>query len=261
MKGPVEVAVPEQETGIRKVNLSRNLGAEAIRYLLYSPTGASRVPLTLHSAAQGNFTPLAQAAPYSRRRIVATGSHGLSLSLKCAADLPWIKPGEGERLAANTFLGDYRLKQQSEACALWPRAPVPEDYSQPTASDAPVLILTGEWDPVTLQANGDAIAKFLPNSLHLVVPDGAHSFAGDRKSTRLNSSQLVISYAVFCLKRKTMVSIMVLSESSVFAGLYIDTYEFKGVCFNLVADLIEEIICLVTHNSAHVRKEASLFSS
>src|SRR5205807_4203214 len=30
------------------------------------------------------------------------------------------------------------------------------------------------------------------------LPDGA-----DRKSTRLNSSHLVISYAVFCLKKKT----------------------------------------------------------
>src|SRR5256885_7013640 len=28
----------------------------------------------------------------------------------------------------------------------------------------------------------------------------AHTFAQDRKSTRLNSSHLVISYAVFCLK-------------------------------------------------------------
>src|SRR2546426_8357241 len=29
---------------------------------------------------------------------------------------------------------------------------------------------------------------------------------GDRKSTRLNSSHLVISYAVFCLKKKTITS-------------------------------------------------------
>src|SRR5256885_6432266 len=28
------------------------------------------------------------------------------------------------------------------------------------------------------------------------------SYSGDRKSTRLNSSHLVISYAVFCLKKK-----------------------------------------------------------
>src|SRR2546426_5317822 len=31
---------------------------------------------------------------------------------------------------------------------------------------------------------------------------GVADFAGDRKSTRLNSSHLVISYAVFCLKKK-----------------------------------------------------------
>src|SRR2546426_1836078 len=30
----------------------------------------------------------------------------------------------------------------------------------------------------------------------------AHAHARDRKSTRLNSSHLVISYAVFCLKKK-----------------------------------------------------------
>src|SRR2546426_6365008 len=32
--------------------------------------------------------------------------------------------------------------------------------------------------------------------------DEASAPAGDRKSTRLNSSHLVISYAVFCLKKK-----------------------------------------------------------
>src|SRR5256885_13233744 len=31
--------------------------------------------------------------------------------------------------------------------------------------------------------------------------DGLHPAGGDRKSTRLNSSHLVISYAVFCLKK------------------------------------------------------------
>src|SRR5258708_10186177 len=33
-----------------------------------------------------------------------------------------------------------------------------------------------------------------------VVPMGCHN--GDRKSTRLNSSHQIISYAVFCLKKK-----------------------------------------------------------
>src|SRR2546426_9381190 len=33
-----------------------------------------------------------------------------------------------------------------------------------------------------------------------------HEWWGDRKSTRLNSSHLVISYAVFCLKKKKTTS-------------------------------------------------------
>src|SRR5258708_25999897 len=33
-----------------------------------------------------------------------------------------------------------------------------------------------------------------------------HRFDGDRKSTRLNSSHQIISYAVFCLKKKTHIS-------------------------------------------------------
>src|SRR5256885_10071110 len=39
-----------------------------------------------------------------------------------------------------------------------------------------------------------------------IINDGARAYKGvipeDRKSTRLNSSHLVISYAVFCLKKK-----------------------------------------------------------
>src|SRR5256885_9309611 len=40
----------------------------------------------------------------------------------------------------------------------------------------------------------------------------------DRKSTRLNSSHLVISYAVFCLKKKTPVSFHVMKIPAVYAG-------------------------------------------
>lgn len=180
LQGPIEVSLtipgPTSTSAATtfKVKLSRDLAAEAIRYMLYNPVAASRVPFVIHQASQGNFLPLTQSAFGYRRNLVATGSNGMYLSITCAEDLAWIKPGEGERLAANTFLGDYRLRQQREACALWPRATIPKDYSKPTTANAPVLILTGEWDPVTPPAHGDAVAKSLPNSLHLVVPHGAH---------------------------------------------------------------------------------------
>src|SRR5256885_7281961 len=51
--------------------------------------------------------------------------------------------------------------------------------------DAPGLLEREPFDPLE----------------HLVIYLGPSK--GDRKSTRLNSSHLVISYAVFCLKKKT----------------------------------------------------------
>src|SRR5256885_2403154 len=44
----------------------------------------------------------------------------------------------------------------------------------------------------------------MPPFVRLPEPDRFPS--SDRKSTRLNSSHLVISYAVFCLKKKTLSS-------------------------------------------------------
>jgi pimeloyl-ACP methyl ester carboxylesterase len=183
LKGPVEVEIPTRNSSTAApstatVKLSRELAAEAIRYMLYNPGGAGRVPLFIHQAATGNFVPLTQLALGFRQGIVATGSNGMYLSITCAEDLPWIKPGEGERRSANTFLGDYRIRQQREACALWPRAKIPSGYAGPVRGTAPVLILTGNLDPVTPPTNGDAVGSHLPNSLHVVVPYGGHGFGG-----------------------------------------------------------------------------------
>jgi pimeloyl-ACP methyl ester carboxylesterase len=178
LRGAVEVEIKPDGEKTTRVKLSRDLAAEAVRYMLYQSGSANRIPLFLHLAAQGNYTPLAESALFYRQQIVATGSTGMYLSVTCAEDLPWIKAGEGERNAQNTFLGDYRLRQQREACSLWTRGEIPKDYAAPVRSDAPVLITTGEWDPVTPPLYGDRIAKYLPNSLHVVVPSGGHGFGG-----------------------------------------------------------------------------------
>jgi pimeloyl-ACP methyl ester carboxylesterase len=178
ISGPieVEVKVPPNSEKITSVKLSRDLAGEAVRYMLYSSGGASRIPLFLHLAATGNFTPLGESAIYFRQQIVATGATGMYLSVTCAEDLPWIKPGEGN--GDNTFLGDYRLRQQREDCALWPRGEIPKDYMAPIRSNVPVLITTGQWDPVTPPLYGDRLAKSLPNSRHIIVPSGGHGFGG-----------------------------------------------------------------------------------
>lgn len=175
-KGPLEVKVKVDDKELT-VKLSRDLAAEAIRYMLYSSAAAGRIPLILNEASQGNFRPLAEAAIFFRRAIVATGATGLYLSVTCAEDLPFIKANEGLN-AEETFLGSYRLRQQREACAEWPSSEVSRSYFKPVRSDVPALIYSGQWDPVTPPEYGDRLAKNLSNSLHLVVPSGGHGFGG-----------------------------------------------------------------------------------
>lgn len=178
-KGPASVEVLHPQTGEPKtVRLSRDLVAEALRYLMYSSGTAGLIPALLHRAAQGDFGPLAEFALFGRQAIVGGLGTGLYLSITCAEDLPWIQPLEGEREARGTFLGDYRLVQQRRACALWPQAKVPPSDLAPVEAKAPVLILSGQWDPATPPALGEQTARHLPNSRHVVVPHGGHDYDG-----------------------------------------------------------------------------------
>src|SRR2546426_2571615 len=57
--------------------------------------------------------------------------------------------------------------------------------------------------PPQVTMEPDHQIEILYDARHLVAADGEQIFL-DRKSTRLNSSHLVISYAVFCLKKKSL---------------------------------------------------------
>jgi pimeloyl-ACP methyl ester carboxylesterase len=185
LQGPVDVEIntnipqgpgSSNTPQMTKLKLSRDVAAEAIRYMLYSAGTAIRVPFVIHQAATGNFAPLAQLAFRFRKTLVAAASNGMYLSVTCAEDLPWFKRADAEKLAADTLLGDYRVQQQLAACELWPRAKVDPNYA--ARSPAPVLMLTGQWDPVTPPSNAENAARFLPNSLQVVVPQAGHGFGG-----------------------------------------------------------------------------------
>src|SRR5256885_11484872 len=57
-----------------------------------------------------------------------------------------------------------------------------------------------EWRP--LQARQPVFSRCSTGSDVFFLVSGRVRITTDRKSTRLNSSHLVISYAVFCLKKK-----------------------------------------------------------
>ncbi|HEX8275155.1 MAG TPA: alpha/beta hydrolase [Longimicrobiaceae bacterium] len=182
--GPVQVDVVDPATGRPvRIALTRDLYAEAVRYLLYTAGSARLVPAMVHQAAAGDFGPIAEAAIERRMNLVDAGSHGVYLAVTCAEDVPYVPAGEGERLARGTFLGDYRLRDQRAACAAWPRAPIDPGFRDPVVSDAPTLVLSGQYDPATPPRFGEQVARHLAGSLHVVVPSGAHGFAGMQNSS------------------------------------------------------------------------------
>jgi pimeloyl-ACP methyl ester carboxylesterase len=177
-KEPVTLAVTDGETGKPvEVRLTRNAVAQTLRYMLYSPLKAARLPWSVQRAAQGDWMPLAEEALSSGAGLGAL-NRGYYLSLTCAEDLPFIREDEVPAAVRGTFLGDFRIRAQQAACAAWPVPPVGREFLDPVTSDVPVLLISGERDPVTPPSNAERAALTLENSLHVVVPDAGHSFSG-----------------------------------------------------------------------------------
>jgi pimeloyl-ACP methyl ester carboxylesterase len=101
-------------------------------------------------------------------------SVGMFLSVTCAEDAPFIDRAEARRLAAGTFLGTYRVDQQLQACTVWPRGTLPAGFTDDVRSAAPTLIISGQRDPVAPPVWGEQVARNLPHSKHLVLPQGFH---------------------------------------------------------------------------------------
>ena len=110
---------------------------------------------------------------------------GMQLSVICAEDAPRISAEEAKREAEGTLFGPHVMRMQREACAFWPRGSVDASFYEPVQSSIPTLIMSGEIDPVTPPVWGDAIAKTLPNSKHIVMPGTGHTAGGTGCGRRL----------------------------------------------------------------------------
>ncbi|HEY4272235.1 MAG TPA: alpha/beta hydrolase [Candidatus Udaeobacter sp.] len=158
------------------VEIQRGVFGEKIRSWMYDRDKAARIPLIVYHAANGDFAPfLQQAIAPSIPDFVADGMY---LSVTCAEDVPFINPKEAATLTAGNPFGDYRVFQQTRACGMWPRGEIPADFLQPVRSNAPVLIVSGNMDPVTPPKYGEEVARHLPNSRHVIIPEAGHGVDG-----------------------------------------------------------------------------------
>jgi pimeloyl-ACP methyl ester carboxylesterase len=173
---PVTMTLRHPRTGeTEDLLFSREMAAYAIRLLSYSQETASLVPLLLSSAARSDLAPLAAQFLIVTARVGETMAEGMGISVVCSEDFPFLEEETLAERNRDTYLGALQTDSLKLVCPLWPRGDVPADFKTPVPPSAPVLLLSGEADPVTPPENGELTASQLgPKALHLVARGQGH---------------------------------------------------------------------------------------
>jgi pimeloyl-ACP methyl ester carboxylesterase len=173
-KTPKPVRLVHPRTGLAEdVTVEARFVAGVVHGTLYSPLTSSMVPALVARAETGDFQGMLALATLNEGAL-ENMAIGMQLSVLCAEDLPRIDPAEVERESAGTVFARHLMGGRFEACEFWPKGDVPAGFHDPVASDIPTLVLSGQLDPVTPPSWGDAAAKHLTRSLHVVAPGTGH---------------------------------------------------------------------------------------
>jgi len=137
----------------------------------YVPQMAALLPVVFDEAAQGRYDSLAALARLAGSSMEGQINRGMQWSVICSEDDD--RRGAAEA-SADHLLGPEVAELFYAACAVWPRGERDPAFTQPLASDVPALLLSGEYDPVTPPAYGQAVADRLPAGRHLVARGRGH---------------------------------------------------------------------------------------
>jgi len=156
------------------LEINREVFAGGLRSFLYSTTLSRLIPVMIQSALEANFRPFVASSMAMNGGGAAGISVGMMLSVLCAEDLSRFDAGTAAADAEGTFLGSIVDATFREGCALWPTGEVSAAYGDPIASDTPVLLLSGQLDPVTPPTWADEALEHLSHGRHIIAPNTGH---------------------------------------------------------------------------------------
>lgn len=150
-----------------------------IRAALYDSNAAAILPLALQQAQSGNGNILA-ALQATIGLAVDSMALGSTLSILCGDEIARNNGNLIAEVSKDTFTEDSYFLFWQTACQGWDYLEPPADVRAPLVSDLPILLLSGDLDPVTPPSNGEYWLKTLTAARHIVVPGTGHitSMAG-----------------------------------------------------------------------------------
>lgn len=149
--------------------------AGLVRLFAYSPETAALLPLSIAQALHGNYTPLAGQSQLLTGDLADLSESGMQMSVICSedADLLMPRPQDTDTLLGNALIDALRVQ-----CGIWPPGARPADFHMPLHTDKPVLVLEGEFDPVTPPRYGEQVMRGFTNAKLLVAKGQGHNVIG-----------------------------------------------------------------------------------
>jgi pimeloyl-ACP methyl ester carboxylesterase len=142
------------------------------RMFAYAPQIAGLLPLELSEAAHGRYEPLMALSKLLQSTLGDQIMAGMQFSVICTEDASELKADPAD---VGSLIGNDLVTVMGAQCSVWPHGQRPADFRAPLTGKVPVLILSGEFDPVTPPRYGDEVLKSLPNGRHLVVRGQGHN--------------------------------------------------------------------------------------
>lgn len=162
--------------------LSEDSLASVVRMFAYTPLTAALLPLSIDAAAHGDVGPLLGQAKLLQGDLVDSMDGGMQSSVICSEDADLLQPRPQDE---HTILGTRMISALQAVCTVWPRGTRPADFHQPLRSATPALLLSGQYDPVTPPAYGEAVLQGLTDARHLVLKGQGHNVIGAGCAPRL----------------------------------------------------------------------------
>ena len=173
---PVEVAYRDPfDHAQRTMKLGPAVLAGLVRMYAYLPETSALLPLGIARAQAGDYASLAGQIRMLGRDLESLAENAMQLSVICSEDADLL-PASGDD--AKTLLGSEFVDTLRAQCAIWPHGARADDFHAAFASDKPVLLLAGEFDPVTPPRYAEQVARALPHGRVLVAKGQGHSVMG-----------------------------------------------------------------------------------
>lgn len=174
-QGPISTSITNPiNQNPETVTFTYNNFIHVIRAMLYHNRRSKWIPAFVYWAYRGIWFPLVEYAVSYFEVTNKFLTDGMLLCVTCSETIPFINIPQALKDAEGTFMGTYRIDQQTRACDLWVQGDFTDGFTNLVELNIPTLLLSGEIDPVTPPYHAEIVIEYLPNGMHVVIPNSAH---------------------------------------------------------------------------------------